>query len=50
MVAIDRISVVNLPVRNRRIFSEIVESIALLGLKRPKTVWRKPEGEEGAQE
>jgi ParB family chromosome partitioning protein len=43
MIPIDRISIINPRERNRRIFSEIVESIAQLGLKRPITVTRRQE-------
>jgi len=46
MIPIDRVVIVNPRVRNRRIFNEIVESIALVGLKRPITVTRRQEGEE----
>lgn len=38
MVPMARISVVNPRVRNKRVFKEIVENIALVGLKRPITV------------
>lgn len=41
MVPINRVVVVNPRVRNRRVFNEIVESIALVGLKRPITVTRR---------
>ncbi|TFI57506.1 chromosome partitioning protein ParB [Sphingomonas parva] len=46
MIPIDRVAVINPRVRNRRIFNEIVENIALVGLKRPITVTRRSEGEE----
>jgi ParB family chromosome partitioning protein len=46
MIPVDRVVVVNPRVRNRRIFNEIVESIALVGLKRPITVTRRQQGEE----
>jgi ParB family chromosome partitioning protein len=36
----DRITVVNPRVRNRKAFEEIVQNIAELGLKRPITVWQ----------
>ena len=38
LIPIDRITVVNPRVRNRKAFEEIVENIAELGLKRPITV------------
>ena len=41
LVPVDQISVVNPRVRNRKVFDEIVESIAELGLKRPITVARR---------
>ncbi len=41
MLPIDRVVVINPRVRNRRVFNEIVESIALVGLKRPITVTRR---------
>lgn len=40
LIPVDRISVVNPRARNRRIFKEIVDNIAELGLKRPITVSR----------
>lgn len=46
MIPIDRVLVINPRVRNRRVFNEIVESIALVGLKRPITVTRRVEGKE----
>ncbi|HYE29063.1 MAG TPA: plasmid partitioning protein RepB C-terminal domain-containing protein [Allosphingosinicella sp.] len=46
MIPVERVVVVNPRVRNRRVFNEIVESIALVGLKRPITVTRREEGEE----
>jgi len=46
MIPIDRVIIVNPRVRNRRIFNEIVETVALMGLKRPITVTRRQEGEE----
>jgi ParB family chromosome partitioning protein len=46
MIPVDRVVVVNPRVRNRRVFSEIVESIALIGLKRPITVTRREQGGE----
>lgn len=42
MVPIDAITVVNPRVRNRRIFQELVTSIAHLGLKKPITVSQRP--------
>ncbi len=47
-IRIDRISVVNPRVRNKKIFKEIISNIAELGLKRPITVSRR-ETAEGAQ-
>ena len=46
MIPIDRITVINPRVRNKRIFTEIVSNIAELGLKRPITVTRRedPDG------
>lgn len=38
LISIDRITVVNPRIRNRKAFDEIVENIAELGLKRPITV------------
>ncbi len=43
MIPIERITVVNPRVRNRRIFQEIVANIAEVGLKRPITVSRRIE-------
>ena len=42
MVAVDAITVINPRVRNRRIFQELVTSIAHLGLKKPITVSQRP--------
>jgi ParB family chromosome partitioning protein len=41
LVPVDQILVVNPRVRNRKVFDEIVENIAELGLKRPITVARR---------
>jgi ParB family chromosome partitioning protein len=41
MIALDDIDVVNPRVRNKKIFKEIVDNIAALGLKRPITVARR---------
>ena len=47
IISVGAIDVVNPRARNRRIFKEIVTSVAELGLKRPITVKRKPgEGEQ----
>jgi ParB family transcriptional regulator, chromosome partitioning protein len=46
LIPIDRITVVNPRVRNKKVFNEIVSNIAELGLKRPITV-AKREGTEG---
>lgn len=43
MIPIERITVVNPRVRNQRVFNEIVENIAKVGLKRPITVTRRAE-------
>lgn len=43
MVPIDRITVVNPRVRNKRNFKEIVDNIAKIGLKKPITVTRRAE-------
>ncbi len=45
MIPIDRITVVNPRVRNQRVFREIVENIAQVGLKRPITVTRRAEAD-----
>ncbi|MCI5073979.1 plasmid partitioning protein RepB C-terminal domain-containing protein [Oricola sp.] len=44
-IPIDRISVVNPRLRNKRVFKEIVENIAQIGLKRPITVTRRAEAD-----
>ena len=46
MIPVDLITVINPRVRNKRIFNEIVENIAEIGLKRPITVTRRedPDG------
>ena len=46
LIPMDRITVVNPRVRNKKIFKEIVANIAQLGLKRPITVTRRddPDG------
>src|SRR3954462_3597501 len=41
LIPIDRITVINPRVRNKRIFKEIVSNIAELGLKKPITVTRR---------
>ena len=43
MIPIDRITVVNPRVRNKRNFKEIVDNIAKIGLKKPITVTRRAE-------
>ena len=45
MIPIDRIKVLNPRLRNQRSFKEIVDNIALVGLKRPVTVTRRAEAE-----
>src|SRR5215204_3377393 len=46
LIPVDRITVINPRVRNKKVFSEIIENIAELGLKRPITVTRRddPDG------
>ena len=44
-IAIASIEVLNPRTRNKRMFEEIVESIRLVGLKRPITVRRAPDGD-----
>lgn len=44
LIAIDTITILNPRVRNRRVFEELVTSIAHLGLKKPITVSRAPAG------
>jgi ParB family transcriptional regulator, chromosome partitioning protein len=46
VIPIDRITVINPRIRNKKIFNEIVANIAALGLKRPITV-AKRDGAEG---
>jgi ParB family chromosome partitioning protein len=46
MIPIDRITIVNPRVRNRRNFKEIVDNIAQVGLKRPITVTRRAEADD----
>ncbi|HJQ15852.1 MAG TPA: plasmid partitioning protein RepB C-terminal domain-containing protein [Allosphingosinicella sp.] len=43
MIPIDRITIVNPRVRNKKVFREIVDNIAQLGLKKPITVTRRAE-------
>jgi ParB family chromosome partitioning protein len=43
MIPIDRITIVNPRIRNKRTFKEIVDNIAQLGLKKPITVTRRAE-------
>jgi ParB family transcriptional regulator, chromosome partitioning protein len=45
MIPIERITVLNPRARNQRVFSEIVENIAKVGLKRPITVTRRAEAD-----
>ena len=45
MIPIASIDVLNPRVRNRKVFDEMVESIRVVGLKRPITVRRAPEGD-----
>ena len=44
-IAIDRITIVNPRLRNNKVFKEIVENIAQIGLKRPITVTRRIEAD-----
>ncbi len=44
MVPVNAITVLNPRVRNKRIFQELVTSISHLGLKKPITVSRRPDG------
>jgi ParB family transcriptional regulator, chromosome partitioning protein len=44
-IPLDRIAVVNPRIRNKRVFKEIVENIAQIGLKRPITVTRRVEAD-----
>ncbi len=45
MIPIDRISVINPRLRNKKIFKSIVDNIAEVGLKRPITVTRRAESD-----
>src|SRR5712672_2301246 len=45
MIPLDRITVVNPRVRNKKIFKEIISNIAELGLKKPITVTRREDAE-----
>jgi len=45
MVSIDRITVINPRVRNKKIFKQITSNIAELGLKRPITVTRREDSD-----
>ncbi|MEI9927822.1 MAG: plasmid partitioning protein RepB C-terminal domain-containing protein [Sphingomonas sp.] len=45
MIPIDRITVVNPRIRNKRNFKEIVDNISQLGLKKPITVTRRAEAD-----
>lgn len=42
LIQLDQIEIVNPRVRNKKVFKEIVDNIATLGLKRPITVARRP--------
>ena len=44
MVSVDAITVLNPRIRNKRVFQELVTSISHLGLKKPITVSRRPDG------
>ena len=43
MIPINRIDIVNPRVRNRKVFLELVESIATVGLKRQNGAWPRSE-------
>ncbi|MET1046269.1 MAG: ParB N-terminal domain-containing protein [Hyphomicrobium sp.] len=43
MIPVDRITVTNPRIRNEKVFNEIIENIAKIGLKRPITVARRVE-------
>ena len=45
LIPIDRISVINPRVRNKKVFNEIVANIAEIGLKRPVTVARREDAD-----
>ena len=45
LIPIERITVINPRVRNKKIFKEIVENIAEIGLKRPITVTRRDDAD-----
>ena len=46
-VPVSAITILNPRARNRRIFQELVTSIAHLGLKKPNTVAERPDGTHG---
>jgi ParB family transcriptional regulator, chromosome partitioning protein len=41
-IPVDLVTVLNPRVRNKRVFQELVDSIAHLGLKKPITVSKRP--------
>jgi ParB family chromosome partitioning protein len=45
LIPIDRITIVNPRIRNKRVFKEIVDNIAKVGLKKPITVSRRAEAD-----
>ncbi|MGB6465665.1 MAG: ParB N-terminal domain-containing protein, partial [Xanthobacteraceae bacterium] len=45
LIPIERITVINSRIRNKKIFKEIVSNIAELGLKRPITVTRQDDAD-----
>ncbi len=45
MIRVDRVKVANPRVRNKRVFKEIVDNIAKIGLKKPITVTRRAEAD-----
>lgn len=49
MIAIDKINILNPRVRNKKIFAEITDNIAEVGLKRPITVTLSHTGESGKE-
>jgi hypothetical protein len=45
MIPVDRITVINPRVRNKKIFKEIISNIGELGLKKPITVTRRADAD-----
>ena len=46
MIPVDQITVINPRIRNRKIFRQIVDSISMVGLKKPITVSRNHNGDD----